>query len=106
MGGESDGAQMMEQAKKIELMHQLFGKAEGHTCKECSNFCSGRYHDRILRKCEVYGLTHSKATDWAMRWTACGHFNRPLNGRPVIEIRRRMAKPKQAERVTGQLSWW
>lgn len=44
--------------------------------------------DMMLRKCQVYGLTHSEASDWAGKWTACGMFNREYNGRPIIEMRR------------------
>lgn len=93
----------MKQPKKIELMHQLFGETPGHICAECDNFCSGRYHDKILRKCEVYGLTHSEATDWAKRYPACGHFNKELDGRPVIEIKKRMKRQKPVEQVFGQI---
>ena len=49
--------------RKIALMHRLFGVCEGHACRECSNLVNGRYHDRILTKCNVYGLTHSEASD-------------------------------------------
>lgn len=70
--------------RKIALMYKLFGKCYGHTCRECSNLVKGRYHDRILTKCEVYGLTHSEASDWAGRWQACGMFNREWDKQPVI----------------------
>ena len=66
--------------RKIALMHRLFGVCEGHACRECSNLVKGRYHDRILTKCKVYGLTHSEASDWAGRWQACGMFNRGVYG--------------------------
>lgn len=84
--------------RKIELMYRVFGKCEGHTCGECNNFCSGRYHDKIVRKCEVYGLTHSEASDWAKRWTACGKFNQEYTGRPIIEmVKHNSSKPKEPE---------
>ena len=51
--------------RKLALMHRFFGVLDGHTCRECSNFIKGKYHDKVLCKCKVYGLTHSKATDWA-----------------------------------------
>ena len=41
--------------RKIALMHRLFGVCEGHACRECRNLVKGRYRDRILTKCEVYG---------------------------------------------------
>lgn len=70
--------------RKIALMYRLFGVCEGHTCRECSNLVKGRYHDRILTKCKVYGLTRSEASDWAGRWLACGAFNQEINRGPVI----------------------
>ena len=73
--------------KKNDLMRQQFGACEGHVCKECSNFTTGRYMGMILRKCQVYGLTHSQASDWAGRWPACGMFNKEYTGRPIIEMR-------------------
>ena len=69
--------------KKNDLMRQLFGACEGHVCKECSNFTTGRYMGMILRKCQVYG----QASDWAGRWPACGMFNKEYTGRPIIEMR-------------------
>lgn len=71
---------------KIERMHELFGEHKGKRCRECEHFCSGRYHDRLLYKCEAYGLTHSESSDWVGRYDACGLFNRPYNGHPVIRI--------------------
>lgn len=70
--------------RKIDLMHRIFGVSEGSTCRECSNLLKGRYHDRILTKCKVYGLTHSEASDWAGRWQACGMFNRAWEKQPVM----------------------
>lgn len=72
--------------RKLALMHQQFGVCYGHSCGECSNLVSGRYRGRILRKCEVYGLTHSEASDWAKRWVACEMLNGIYTGRPIIEL--------------------
>lgn len=72
--------------RKLALMHQQFGRCDGHICGECSNLISGRYRGRILRKCRVYGMTHSEASDWAKRWMACGIFNGTYTGRPIIEL--------------------
>lgn len=90
--------------RKIDLMHKTFGVCYGHACRECSNLVKGRYHDRILTKCQVYGLTHSEASDWAGRWTACGMLNREYTGRPIIELVTR-GKPKPPEEpLDGQIS--
>ncbi len=72
--------------RKIVLMHKMFGKCEGHTCGECSNLIEGYYHDKKLRKCLVYGATHSEASDWAKRYVACGKFNTEYDGTPIIKF--------------------
>ena len=92
--------------RKIDLMHKIFGPAPGHACRECSNLVKGRYHDRILTKCKVYGLTHSEASEWAGRWPACGMFNRAWDKQPII---RQVAPERKQEKVDntpleGQIS--
>ena len=72
--------------RKLALMHQKFGRCESHICGECSNLISVCYAGRILRKCTIYGVTHSEASDWAKRWYACGLFNGTYTGRPIIEL--------------------
>ena len=72
--------------KKIDQMHALFGLDERHKCGECSNFVCRWYRSKILKKCRAYGLTHSQASDWAKRWTACGLFNLEYTGRKAIEL--------------------
>ena len=91
--------------RKIDLMHRIFGVSDGHTCRECSNFVKGKYHDCTLCKCQVYGMTHSKATDWAGRWQACGAFNRTLNRQPVVREVRPERKRKEANDtlIDGQI---
>lgn len=72
--------------KKIDRMHALFGIDPCRKCGECPNLVCGRYRSKILKKCRAYGLTHSQASDWAKRWTACGLFGREYTGRDVIEL--------------------
>lgn len=86
--------------RKIARMHALFGIDRCHKCGECSNFVSGRYMSKILRKCRVYGLTHSQASDWAKSWAACGMFNREYAGRNVIEL---TARDISEEPMDGQI---
>lgn len=66
---------MVLRLKKIDLMHGMFGTSDG-VCAECTHFVKGWYHTRILRKCEIYGLTHSEATDWRQSYQACGLKNK------------------------------
>lgn len=89
-------------AKKIDAMHARFGTSEG-TCKDCHHLISGRYHDRILHKCEAYGLTHSESTDWRLRWVACGLKNLPLpDEKPVFE-QIRGQREYVLEQIKGQI---
>lgn len=86
--------------RKIDLMHKFFGICEGHTCGECSNLVEGTYRSKLLRKCKVYGLTHSAASDWAKRYLACGMFNKEYNGRPNIElVKPARTKQEEAQRI-------
>lgn len=68
----------MARDKKIALMHRIFGVETGRACGECINFISRRYRTKVLRKCAVYGLTHSEASDWARSWTACKMFGQTI----------------------------
>ena len=85
--------------KKIDAMHDRYGYADG-ICGDCPHFVRYRYHDKNLLKCEAYGLTHSEATDWRVRWHACGMKEHPLpeDHRPVFDTVK-----GQRERVHGQL---
>ena len=89
--------------RKIDLMHRIFGIADGHTCRECSNLVKGKYHNRTLCKCQVYGMTHSEATDWAGRWQACGAFNREISGKPVMREVRPERKKDDNTPIEGQI---
>ena len=92
--------------RKQQLMYKQFGMCDGHLCGECSNLVEGRYHDKILRKCKVYGMTHSEASDWAKRWLACGMFNKTYTGGPIMELVRPVRKQKEPtieEPLDGQI---
>lgn len=92
--------------RKLDLMRRVFGVTDGHTCRECSNFIKGRYHDKVLCKCKVYGLTHSEATDWAGRWQACGAFNQTVNRKPIVRevIPERKRQKTDNTPLDGQIS--
>ena len=98
---------MTQTIRKINLMYWLFGKASGvHTCKECSNFVQGRYHGKTLRKCKVYGMTHSAASDWAKRYEACGMFNKEWHGNDIITlVRRGGGCQKETQQLDGQITF-
>lgn len=92
---------------KITAMHKEYGRNAAHQCKECCNFLRGRYHDRFYSKCIAYGLTHSEASDWTGRWTACGLYGKDFDTlvpkrRPLIEMERGKKKADEAP-LDGQL---
>ena len=93
--------------RKLDLMHRQFGKCDGHICGDCSNLEVFDYHGRTYRKCKVYGVTNSEASDWAKRWLACGMFNKPWDGNPIIRLVRPTRTDKEAQSIPldGQLSW-
>jgi hypothetical protein len=102
------GNSMSTSCRKIEAMHKEYGVAGGcHLCCECCNYVSGRYHDKVLRKCKAYGLTHSEATDWAKHYEPCGLFNVPFEDKhlkPLIEILKRSKRQQDVAPIDGQMS--
>lgn len=88
-------------ARKIAMMHKMFGLEPGHTCGDCVNLACGQFGSRIRYKCMVYGWTHSEASDWAKSWPACRMFGHEYSGRPVIELRETQKEPETP--LEGQL---
>lgn len=92
-------------AKKIDLMHLIYGSAESGQCKDCPHFVEGYYHDKKLMKCTVYGLTHSEATDWRKKYPACGLINLPFpeNDNRIID-RIKTGKMRLEKPIFGQIT--
>lgn len=89
---------------KIELMYQQFGKDEKHKCRDCSNLVYHRYN-RAFYKCKIYGETHSEASDWRLKYVACGMFNKEYTGNPVINIIKHSGKGQTEEpQIDGQVT--
>ncbi|MCB6570004.1 hypothetical protein LI142_10885 [Eubacterium limosum] len=89
---------------KIELMHQLFGRSKG-LCLNCHHLVRVGCHGKAYRKCKVYGVTHGEGTDWKVSNHACGLFPDVFyQGRPIMEIARKMSKNKEIEPINGQIS--
>ena len=63
--------------RKIQAMHKRFGTCGVLRCKDCCHLISGKYHDKRYHKCELYGMSHSEATDWRLSYQACGMYNVP-----------------------------
>ena len=86
--------------RKIERMHELFGVIKGEKCKDCKHLHGGVNE---YRKCLVYGNTRSEATDWALKYTACGLFNQPYEGDVPI-VRLNQGVPKEETQIEGQMN--
>lgn len=90
--------------RKIFAMHKRFGTCGVFRCKDCNHLVGGKYHDKQLYKCELYGLTHSNASDWRLSYQACGMYNMEVdmdNWIPVIK--QIVPKPKLQLPVNGQV---
>lgn len=92
--------------RKIELMHQMFGKIEGKQCLDCSHLCSYT-QSRKWYKCEVYGLSSSEASDWRLKYPACGLFNKETKYREVINLRKcAKSSDEPDEPLEGQINFF
>lgn len=85
--------------RKIAKMHEMFGFTMGEKCKTCSHLKGGVNE---YRKCEVYGDTRSEATDWALKYDACGLWNKPYSGDVPI-VRLNGGTEKKQIQVDGQI---
>lgn len=72
--------------RKIDEMHRRFGMLPDKRCEDCSNLIKGQYHSVYLRKCTVYGATHSEASDWRKKYVACGMYNKDWKGPEIIRL--------------------
>ena len=86
--------------RKIDLMHKLFGEIPDRKCKDCSNLIKDSWD---YYKCRCYGNTASSASDWRLKYTACGLFNKEYNGNPVIKMVER-GRRKEDVQIEGQVS--
>lgn len=66
--------------RKIEAMYSTFGVFHGKTCKDCPHLIRRIFHGGNYYKCRVYGVSSSEATDWRLKWTACGAFDKIADG--------------------------
>ena len=90
--------------KKIEAMHNEYGKDVEHKCKDCCNL-SSYTQSRTWYKCEAYGNTSGEATDWAKRNTACGKFNIPFDPNKTIPLIKKLKhEPRIDEPLPGQIT--
>lgn len=90
---------------RIKLMHKLFGKDPEHRCKTCDHIVCYHHNGKNFWKCKSYGETASIASDWRLKWTACGLYNKPYAGDvPIIELKKHMPKPITETQCEGQMT--
>ena len=96
----------MATKRKIDLMHELYGTKEGEICAECEHYLRIRHRDSNYRKCSIYGVTASEASDWKASYPACGLFpnEQPENGVSIIRLV--CPERKQEEDIPGQMTLW
>ena len=94
---------MEKMTRKIEKMQELFGTMPGKKCKDCDHLWKVQKRGTRCFKCDVYGDTSSEATDWRMKWDACGLWNKDYKGDiPIVRLNAGGAK-KPDEQIEGQM---
>lgn len=92
--------------RKIDLMHREFGFSPGNKCKTCSNL-TAHFYDKRYYKCTVYGESMSEATDWVLKWDACGMYNKDPEGKGgIVRLVRGVPKEIREEPLEGQQTLW
>lgn len=89
--------------RKIGRMRKHFGESDGR-CKNCSHFKTYQVGNKTVFKCEVYGVTHSTASDWRKSYPACGMFNKEWNGIEMMRIFNATKEQKEDVQIDGQIS--
>lgn len=93
----------MIEMKKIDLMHKLFGEVPDRKCKDCQHLVSYTAN-RKWYKCECYGKSGSEASDWRLKYTACGLIDKSeVDMNPVISIWRLYNRPEN-QQIEGQVN--
>jgi len=88
--------------RKIEAMHERFGRHEGK-CIDCGNLECHVYNKRYY-KCAVYGVSSSAATDWRISWDACGMYNSLWTGRSILELIKHESRREPILPPDGQIA--
>ena len=87
--------------RKIEEMHRRFGRRGYGKCKDCPHYTRYKYRDKPYRKCKVYGVTNSEASDWTGSWDACRLFDKEYNGPEIVGLWR--DTPTERVECDGQM---
>ena len=88
---------MHMRAKKIDVMHKKFGESEGNQCRTCCHLISGQYRGKWYHKCKLYGMSLSEATDWRLKYPACGAYNVPEDKLDVWTVLEKVVRERNSE---------
>ena len=61
-----------------------------NTCGTCCNLRQYQYNAKKVRKCIAYGGLHSSKADWALRWSACGLYGKPVPHQMISDTAKRI----------------
>ena len=90
----------MKQADKIGFMHDYYGEDRGHACWQCCHFERWQAGNKTVRKCNVYGISRSVATDWNASFTACGAFDKDVKEKNMYQVNGDLHRRRRQESMT------
>lgn len=62
-------------SKGLAAMHLRYGLTPGQRCGDCVSCIKVHGDHKIVpNKCKEYKITNGAATDWRLKWPACGRF--------------------------------
>lgn len=56
-----------------QQMLRAYGQRRGFACRDCEHLVATS-KNATYYKCGRYGVTSGSATDWRLKWAACGLF--------------------------------
>jgi hypothetical protein len=59
--------------ERLQQMHRVHGRNKDHQCGECVHLLRME-KNKAYFKCKEYGVSNGAATDWRMKFEACGLF--------------------------------
>lgn len=89
----------MTSIDKLLFMVSRYGVGDGH-CKGCMHLKHYWRGNTSCYKCEIYGTSHSVATDWKASNPACGKFNAPCE---EIDVYKTIRHCVEHTDIDGQL---
>ncbi len=94
----------MKPEDKIAFMHERFGSPlEEETCAGCCNLRRWTVGEKKVFKCQIYGASHSSATDWSDGFIRCGMYGRSQDGIGNLYKQNKVRAPAAEKPLPGQI---